>query len=85
MERSRIRIEVDGVELASGVTLGEAVYGASTPITDAALERAQGILTPRHIAALRELQGQQAANSFLANPAPGKDATPPATSRGVPP
>ncbi len=44
-------------------------------ITDAALERVQGILTPRQISALRELQAQQAANYQLAPPA-AKGATP---------
>lgn len=42
----------------------------SAPITDAALDRAQAVLTPRQIAALRELQAQQAASYKLSPPAP---------------
>jgi hypothetical protein len=42
----------------------------ATPITDAALERMQSILTPRQFSALRELQAQQAASYKLAPPSP---------------
>jgi hypothetical protein len=71
-------IALGGAKALSNLVHGDLMMPGlawSAPITDAAVERAQPILTPRQIEALRELQAQQAANYRLAPPA-AKGATP---------
>ena len=71
-------VPLDGAKGLSNLVHGDLMmpglaWGA--PITDAAIERTPGILGPRQVAALRELQAQQAASYQLAPPA-AKGATP---------
>lgn len=66
------------VALGGALVLSNLVYGDimmpglawRMPITDAALERVHGLLTPRQFAALRDLQSQQAVSYRLAPPVP---------------
>lgn len=71
-------VALDGARVLSNLVHGDLMMPGlawSAPVTDAAIERAQAILSPGQIAALRELQAQQAASYKLAPPPP-KGATP---------
>jgi hypothetical protein len=65
-------VVLDGARGLSNLVHGDLMMPGlawNAPITDAALDRARGILTPRQIAALRVLQAQQVASYQLAPPA----------------
>lgn len=71
-------LTLDGAKVLSNLVHGDLMMPGmawSAPVTDAAIERAQSILTPGQLAALRELQARQAASYKLAPP-PVKGATP---------
>lgn len=75
---SNTTVDLGGTQAISNVAQGDLMMPGLAwvaPVTDAAVKRAQELLTPRQMIALRQLQAQQTASYRLAPPA-AQGATP---------